>query len=177
MIVPAILPPQAELLSLFDYHNGILIAKSGPKKGMRTGHATSKGYRKVRVFGTPRFEHRVIWKLIHGNDPDVIDHINGDRGDNRVENLRSVSISQNARFARRHRGASNYKGVYAARGGRWGARIKADRKTVHLGTYDCEVIAAFAYDLAARKLHHEFAITNECLGLLNRFPRSEKRVS
>ena len=62
-------------------------------------------------------------------------------------------------------GASRFKGVYSARGGKWGSRIKVHKKTLHLGTYSSEDDAAKAYDLAAVDLHGEYAKTNEQLGL------------
>ena len=172
---PKSLPDRLVLAGHFTYdRRGFLVRKSGPMAGSMAGTIESRGYVKVCI-GREQFRaHRIIWKLFHGTEPEIIDHINGNRSDNRIENLRSVDLTANARSARRHKGVSNYKGVYAAKGGRWGARIKANSRTLHLGTFDCEAVAAFAYDLAARKFHGDFAITNECLGLLSAMPRSAK---
>lgn len=58
------------------------------------------------------YAHRVAWKWFYGDDPDNIDHINGDRKDNRIENIRSVSKTENARnSARPKSNTSGYVGV------------------------------------------------------------------
>lgn len=166
------LPSVEYLRSKFDYDSsGALIAKSGPNAGRAVGWLNEKGYLHASCGGGKFFVHRLIWKMCKGYDPLVIDHINGNRADNRIENLRSVNFAANARSVRKLLGASKFKGVYAAKGGKWGARIKVDRTTKHLGTYACEMDAALAYDFAARDMHGEFAITNEYLGVL---PLSEQ---
>lgn len=57
----------------------------------------SDGYKTGAIFGANYKAHRVIWKLVHGFDPDQIDHVSGDRTDNRLHNLRDVSLEVNAR--------------------------------------------------------------------------------
>ena len=127
--------------------------------------ALSRSYAHGRIFNTKYLAHRVIWKMHTGQDPDdVIDHVNGQTADNRIENLRAASRSQNARSSRRAHGKSRFKGVYVARGGRFGARIKVNGAAIFLGEFPTEEDAARAYDLAAVKYHQEFALTNEKLG-------------
>lgn len=58
------------------------------------------GYRNGCIAGSRYRAHRVVWKMMTGDDPDQIDHINGDREDNRFCNLRDVSLAENSRNRR-----------------------------------------------------------------------------
>jgi len=72
--------------------------KYGPKKDTVAGCFKQDGYRDVRCFNTVEKEHRIVWKLHFGEIPEglVIDHINNNRSDNRIENLRLVTPLQNS---------------------------------------------------------------------------------
>lgn len=125
------------------------------------------GRRAVMVHGFGiRPEHRVIWTLHHGRIPDgmVIDHINGDPSDNRIENLRACTETENARNSRNKKhSASRFKGVarYNQRGKiRWRARICTDGGRLSLGLFDSESEAFEAYRRAANKHHGEYARTH-----------------
>lgn len=116
-----------------------------------------------------REEHGVQVKLhrrlLGASDTEDVDHINGDGLDNRRENLRKATPKQNTRNARkRTSGTSKYKGVCADVSGsarsRWRARIRVNRKLIHLGRFATEEKAAHAYDEAARKFFGEFACVN-----------------
>jgi len=61
----------------------------------------TKGYRAGKVDGVNYFAHRIVWKMVHGFDPLVIDHKNHDRSDNRVENLRNGTQKENCAFLKR----------------------------------------------------------------------------
>ena len=95
------LPSQDYLRQRFDYdpQTGRLVWRDWP--GQRNGWAgrtagTSRNYSRVRVDGTDFKTHRVVWKLMTGNDPgEYIDHINHDRTDNRWCNLRLATHQQN----------------------------------------------------------------------------------
>lgn len=83
--------------------------------------------------------HRVIWLLAHGEWPtDQIDHINGNRGDNRIANLRPATFWENARNQkRRSTNKSGVQGVVWDKAqGKWQARITADNRQRHLGYFD-----------------------------------------
>jgi hypothetical protein len=91
----------------------------------------------------------------------LVDHINGDRLDNRKANLRLATHSQNAANSRDRPRRSGYRGVYPHKPtGRWIAQISIGGHVRHLGIYDDPQHAAMAYDHAARAQWGPFARTN-----------------
>jgi hypothetical protein len=116
------------------------------------------GYALSRIGGKGVRMHRLIMNPPPGF---VVDHINGNREDNRRSNLRVCTRAQNARNRRKMCGASRFKGVsWNAAKRKWTARIRRDGKLIPLGLYDDEVEAARAYDRMALKLFGEFACLN-----------------
>lgn len=92
------------------------------------------GYRRGMIDGQNVYAHRIIWKMVHGRDPaGEIDHINGDKGDNRIENLREVSHAENQRnmSVKCKHGAPGI----VERNGRWGATIGGIGHRKWLGTF------------------------------------------
>ena len=110
------------------------------------------------------FMHREIWEHHYGSIPKgmEIDHINGDRLDNQLHNLRLCTRSQNMANQRKKAPHSSiFKGVcYYKRDERWQAYIQQDGRQYHIGYFDSEVGAAKAYDIEARKRFGEFAALN-----------------
>lgn len=97
--------------------------------------------------------HRVIWMIVHGKWPDpMIDHINGNRKDNRLCNLREVTAKQNLEnnFGK----GAVFKGVTPTKTGkRWKAQITNNSKTIYLGTFDFPEDAHKVYCQAAKVFH------------------------
>jgi hypothetical protein len=123
----------------------------------------STGYVIIGVDGERWAAHRLAWLFMHGAFPtSQVDHVNGDRADNRISNLRLASNSQNKMNAAAHKDArSKYTGVFWEKSrGKWRAQISSGGLRRHLGLYDSEVTAAAAYDLAAKDMHGEFARLN-----------------
>lgn len=122
--------------------------KRGPL-GAKAGHG---GRLQVRLRHGHEYVHRLIWVWHHGYWPkDQIDHINGDRLDNRIQNLRELDNAANCQN-RRHRGVT-----FEKRAGKWRARIMVDGRSISLGYYVSEVDALDAYQDAKLRLHESFA--------------------
>lgn len=92
----------------------------------------------------------------------LVDHINGDKLDNRRSNLRLATQAENLRNRKVHaNNRTGYKGVYWHKMARkYAARIAVEKRQIWLGLYEDPADAARAYDEAARKYHGEFARLN-----------------
>lgn len=119
------------------------------------------GYFVGRVFDISLRAHRVAWAIYYGEWPNKdIDHINRNPLDNRIENLREASRSENlANSIRKHGKTSKHRGVRKSFG-KWEARISQNNKSITLGRFEFERDAAEAYNKAAKKLWGECAILN-----------------
>lgn len=106
------------------------------------GHETfleidKDGYRKPKVFGRSIRAHRVAWLHYYGRLPEeIIDHINGDRSDNRINNLREVDAAGNNRNCRLAKNnTSGVNGVTVTKFGSYRATIKVNNQTIYLGKF------------------------------------------
>lgn len=126
---------QADLKQLFKYNpaTGELVRISSSKPVVSN---TKTGYSRVRI-GDKLFKtHRVIWLLVHGFQPNHIDHINGDRSDNRLANLRNITQYENALNQKlRADNVSGCSGVNWHNSNRWIAQIRDRGKYVYLGSF------------------------------------------
>jgi len=96
------------------------------------------GYRRIELLGKRYLSHRLAWAIHHGNWPaDQIDHINGVRSDNRIDNLREASQTENSRNVRlTESNMSGVIGIYWNKiNFRWRADIGVNNSTIHLGTF------------------------------------------
>ena len=130
------------LKSLVTYNpeTGLMTHKKrfGVGDGSKAGVVDAEGYLIVRVDGSRCRLHRLAWLYVTGIHPTgQIDHINGDRSDNRLCNLRHVSNKQNGRNQRRQSGnTSGVTGVcWHKRFGKWIAQIRVDGKYIYLGMF------------------------------------------
>lgn len=111
----------------------------GPRAGKRAGSLSKDGYRRVYICGKTYPEHHVAWILAYGKWPDgTIDHINGNRSDNRLDNLReSDPLEQMRNRAIPRNNTSGVHGVTMHKlANRWQSSIQIKGKYIHLGLFD-----------------------------------------
>jgi len=157
------------LRGLLDYEpeTGIFRWRVQPsrnvKAGVVAGTLNHDGYIRIMVDGKKFLAHRLAYLHFHGVWPEQqIDHLNGDKSDNRIANLRDVSPSINAQNQTRPRrgNASGFLGVsWNKDNKRWEARIKINGRKQHIGLFDTPKAAHAAY-LAAKLRFHPGDIRN-----------------
>ena len=135
----AIHSPQ-EIANEFRYENGKLYYKQirpGRSIYKPAGHTRPDLYIAVSLKGQIYLAHRVVWCLHYGYWPtELIDHINGIRHDNRIENLREVTVAENRLNVRQARNDSGVVGVtWAKKERNWRASININGKGVNLGHF------------------------------------------
>ena len=128
---------------IFEYRNEKLYWKITPGQRARAGSevecSPSHEYMQVQYKGKRQGIHRIVWEMACGPIPDgyYVDHVNGDRSDNRVDNLRLATKAENNwNASKRKDNTSGLKGVYWKRQiQKWGACICVFGKQKHLGFF------------------------------------------
>jgi len=113
------------------------------------------GYRRVSVDSRRYLAHRCAWLYVHGEWPaGLIDHINTEKGDNRIANLRCVPEQLNHENIRKPKrnNQSGFLGVVAHQG-KWRASVTHKRRVHRVGMFDTPEEAHAAYVAAKRRLH------------------------
>lgn len=155
---------QEELKQLLYYDEKIgrfirVLSKGRAKVGDIAGTLNQNGYRSVQVNGKPCQEHCLVWLYTYGAFPKgLIDHVDCDKSNNRLENLRESSNAENQRNrGKNSNNTSGYKGVvWCKRTRKWKAQICTDGKTKSIGRCVSKEEAYHARCLAAKELHKEF---------------------
>jgi hypothetical protein len=146
-------PSKERLNELFEYKDGKLYNKTtrapNARMGMESGGKSTDGYRHVKVNGKLHRTHRLIWIMHNGDIPEglCIDHENGIKDDNRIENLRVVTYQEN-QF---NTSAKGYSWVESRN--KYRSLIKVNGVQKHLGYFDLKEDAAQAYQFAKEKYH------------------------
>ena len=147
----------------FTYDNGVLrwqiVQGYRAAVGSAAGGKGKEGYVKIKWKGKMYQAHRLIFAYHHSWLPDEVDHINGNRADNRIENLRAATKNLNQHNAqRRSDNKSGVKGVHwCERDERWIAIIRHDNKVAFRGYYRDLSAAKIAVQEARKHLHGSFA--------------------
>ena len=143
----------------YTYHeDGYLISNHTKKK---IGAPNEEGYIRIRGSNGKEYRaHRIIWSLHNGEIPKgmLIDHIDGNRQNNKIENLRLATRTQNNTNSI-SKGNKYPKGVQAS-GNKFRARIYSQGKWYSLGTYTTVEEASNAYIKKAEELHGKFTLHN-----------------
>ena len=154
---------QERLKELFDYQDGALIRrKDGRSAVIAMG---VKRYERVSVDGKIQALHRMIYLWNHGYLPKTLDHVDGDRANNKIENLREATQQQNC-LNRKHRltSKSPYKNVYlqpptknAEWKRNWVVSITIAGKRKYIGSFEDLELADLVAMEARDKFHGQFA--------------------
>ena len=136
----------------------------GTKAGYPAGRVRAHdGYIRLGINGARHFAHRLAWLYVYGEFPrNQIDHIDGIRHNNSIQNLREATGTQNlGNMSRPSHNSSGFKGVSWHKGaGKWRAYIKNKGRAIHLGHFDDAKLAHAAYLKAAQSYFGSFARAN-----------------
>jgi hypothetical protein len=144
----------------YNPNTGEFVRLVGSGKGAKKGTVTkgsldkSNGYLCVCVCGIQLYAHRLAWFLTHGSWPtQTIDHINRDKTDNRLQNLRDVSYADNnVNMGMRSHNTSGLEGVsWHAKARKWMAQIKRSGRYYYLGLFESTEDAKDLRDLVAEE--------------------------
>lgn len=154
---------QLRLKELFDYNpeTGILtriLSVRGSRN--KAGSNTSRGYLSICVDYKQYLIHRLVWLYVYGSFPITqIDHINGNKSDNRLMNLREANNKENSENIKLYScNKSGYRGVIQdKRTGRWVARVRHFNEDIHVGVFDTAIEASIAVKSKRDELftHHK----------------------
>jgi hypothetical protein len=155
---------QAQLKELLHYDPDTGVFRwrknTGRAKAGAIAGVINAGYRMIKVRKRSRSAHRLAFFYMNGKWPEAeIDHVNNNKDDNRMVNLRQASRAENMRNARRFKNnTSGFKGVsWHKVTGKWAARIYVDGKRLNIGLFASKHEAALALKAIRERHHGEFA--------------------
>ena len=155
---------QAELQSQLHYNpeTGIFTWIKNNKNHVKMGNIAGSdchGYKMIKINNKSYSAHRLAWLYVYGIHPKVIDHINGNPADNRISNLREVTLRQNCQNSKMPKNnTSGIKGVsWHKASKKWRATLNINGKLKHLGSFLDIYLAEKAVKEAREKYHGEFA--------------------
>lgn len=159
-------PTQADLHNFFDYKDGILYWKvrlsNAQKIGNRVGSITNRNYLATSINNKSFLVHRLIFAWHHGYYPKQIDHIDGNRQNNKIENLRPCNYAENNWNAKlRKNSSSGIKNVYWQKSTqKWAVALRKHKKYIYLGCFADLELAELVATEARNKYHGKFAKHN-----------------
>jgi len=148
---------------LLEYREGVLYWKTTRSRlaiaGSKVGMIGTSGYLQTKIDGARQMNHRVIFLMHHGYMPTFVDHIDNNKLNNRIENLREATKSQNGHnVGIRSSNTSGVKGVYWKKSDRkWCVRAWCHGKRRYFGLYDDLELADLVAREARNKFHREYA--------------------
>jgi hypothetical protein len=155
---------QQKIREYFDYSDGVLYWKIKTERCVKIGQPAGTldkrtGYHRVRVDCKFQKAHRIIFLYHHGYLPDFVDHIDGNKTNNKIENLRGATLSQNCMNQKiSTRNTSGTKGVmWHKRDKKWFVQLRVNSKCHSFGYYEDKELAELVAIEATNKLHKEFS--------------------
>lgn len=146
----------------YDVGTGIFKWIVKPSKnrsaGDIAGYKNNSGYIVIKIDNRAYLAHRLAWLYVNGENPrNNIDHINGDKLDNRISNLRDVNQSLNCRNAKmKKNNKSSYTGVHWSREkNKWSSQIRIDGGNAFIGYYKTFYAACYAHH--AESIKHGYS--------------------
>lgn len=162
---------KSEALRLFEYRDGKLYCKekTNPKSnkvkpGQEIGSLSASEYLRTKIHYKEYFVHKIVFLMHNGYMPQIVDHIDGDTLNNRIENLRAVSLSQN-QFNRQKssNNTSGYKNVsWCKRTKKWQVTIAFGNKAKGFGRFKDIELADLVAQEARDKYHGQFVRGLSC---------------
>lgn len=137
------------------------VKKQGRRVGRVLGTTVWPGYQVIKVEGVVFYAHRLAWFYVHGEWPsNHIDHIDDDKANNAIDNLRIATPAQNAARRKTTRKLAPSRGVFP-HGSGYVARIHFAGKRHYLGYFPTKQAAQKAYEAKAKEVHGEFAFKED----------------
>jgi len=148
--------------NLFMYRDGNLVritARCGIRIGDTAGSLNATGYHEIKIDNKVYKTHRLIFLYHHGYLPEFLDHIDGNRSNNKIDNLRPCTLSENAHNSKINKNSkSGIKGVtWHTKNEVWRADIRINDKLKYLGCFPNMSYAADAVRSAREFYHGDFA--------------------
>jgi hypothetical protein len=168
LVVPKRISGESDILALrpvlenvisYDRKTGDFIWRSHKNLdliGKPAGHITTGGYKNISIFSHHIYAHRLAYILEYGQIPDFIDHIDGNRLNNAITNLRSVTRTVNAENKRKNQNGTTtgLLGVHLHKQtGKFCASIKTKGKRIYIGLFLTSEDAFEAYVKKKREIH------------------------
>lgn len=149
------------LHTLYDYKDGKLfwkVNKGTAKVGDEVGYFDGR-YFSCKLNSKKKQVSRLIFTYHYGYEPQIVDHINGNKLDNRIENLRgATSLENNHNRCIAINNKSGIKGVsFSSQMNKWKTQITINYKQIHLGYYEDKDLAELVVSEARNKYHKSFA--------------------
>jgi hypothetical protein len=148
---------------LFDYRDGQLYWRVRPSTSVRigaiTGSVNSTGYRQTRINKKIYLNHRIIFLWHYGWLPKNVDHKDKNPLNNKIDNLRAATESENSWNAKvRVDNTSGIKGVYKTKSeNKWRVQVQVNNKRKNIGGFDDLELAELVAIMAREKYHGAFA--------------------
>ena len=154
---------QEKVREFFDYKDGCLYVKKRycdkMPVGSKVGTKNKDGYLQVTIMKQKHYIHRLVFLYHHGFLPESVDHVNNDKLDNKIQNLREATLGENNHnIGMNKRNTSGSKGVsWHKKNKKWVVTVRNNKKSMYFGSFEDIELAELVAIEARNKHHKEFA--------------------